>query len=229
MAKQQEEMTTAAKLESKFNAFLLAKKKLLIIIAVAILVIVVGLWIGLSVADSRADNLQLAIDNAQRTYDQWMVQENRDSSEAQALRESLVADLTELSGKGGKSYPILKSEYLLGLIAYTEGAYSEAMEHFASVAQKGNGTYMGSLALYNAGATSELLGDTAQALEYYQSLYDTYGSDAAESARALFSVARLHEHQGNVDLARAVLQQLADEFSASEYAKLARSRLVTLQ
>lgn len=229
MAKKTETTTSSARLASKFNAFLVAKKKILIIIAAAIVLIVVGLWIGLSVADNRAEDLQIAIDNAQRTYSEWAFHEDKSSAEAQALRQSIVEDLSALAQKGGKSYPVLKAEYLLGLVRYEEGAYNEALEYFTQVAQKGSGTYMGSLALFNAGVASEQMGDNAKALEYYQSVYDTYGSDAAEAAKALFSVARLQERAGNNELARAVLQQLADEFAASEYAKLARSRLVVLQ
>lgn len=228
MAKK-EEVTTSGKLESKFNSFLVAKKKLLIIVAVAIVVIVAGLWIGLTVADNRADALQLSIDNLQDTYEQWSYLEDKSTADAQSTKDSLVAELTDLSQKGGKSYPVLKSEYLLGLIAYEDGSYEEALDHFESVHDRSGDTYLASLSLYNAGVASEQAGDTDTALAYYQAVYDTFGNEAAESAKALFSVARLHEANGNVDLARAVFQQLADEFSASEYAKLAQSRLVILQ
>lgn len=223
------ETTSSGRLANSFNAFLVAKKRLLIIIAAAILLAVAILWISLSVADNRAEDLQVAIDNAQRTYSEWVFLEDKSSAEGQSMRESLVEDLSQLAQKSGRSYPVLKAEYLLGLISYEEGAYNEALENFLAVSQKGSGTYLGSLALFNAGVASEQLGDHMNALEYYQRVYDTYGSDAAESAKALFSVARLHERAGNTELARAVLQQLADEFAASEYAKLARSRLVVLQ
>ena len=223
------ETTASGRIAARFNAFLIAKKRILIITAAVIVLLVVGLWVGLSIADTRADDLQVAIDNAQRTYSEWAFHEDRSSSEAQAMRQSLVEDLSALAQKGGRSYPVLKADYLLGLVSYEEGAYQQALESFSQVAQKGSGTYMGSLALFNAAVASEQLGDDAKALEYYQSVYDTYGSDAAEAAKALFSVARLQERAGNTELARAVLQQLADEFAASEYAKLARSRLVVLQ
>lgn len=228
MAKKNE-TTSSGKIESKFNNFLIAKKKLLIIVAVTILVIVAGLWIGLTVADNNADNMQLSIDKLQKTYSEWTYLEDKTTSEAQSMKETLETELADLAKKGGKSYPVLKAEYLLGLVTYEDGAYTDALNHFLTVAEKGSETYFGSLALFNAGVASEQLGDAQKALEYYQSVYDTYGSEAAESAKALFSVARLHEANGDIDLAMAVFQQLADEFSASEYAKLAQTRLVMLQ
>ena len=228
MAKK-EETTGAAKLESRFNTFLLSHKKLLILVAVAIVVIVAGLWITLTVIDSRAESLQVAIDEAQKTYESWVFLEDKESEEAVDMLQGLTVDLNELADRNGKSYPVMKANYLLGLIAYEQESYEQARTQFLAVAQQGRGTYLGSLSQYNAGVTSEQLGDRQKALEYYQSVYDEYGNEAAESARALFSVARLHESAGNTDLAQAVLQQLADEFPASEYAKLAQSRLVILQ
>src|SRR5690554_1967956 len=162
------ETTSSGRLANSFNAFLVAKKRLLIIIAAAILLAVAILWISLSVADNRAEDLQVAIDNAQRTYSEWVFLEDKSSAEGQSMRESLVEDLSQLAQKSGRSYPVLKAEYLLGLISYEEGAYNEALENFLAVSQKGSGTYLGSLALFNAGVASEQLGDHMNALEYYQ-------------------------------------------------------------
>jgi tetratricopeptide (TPR) repeat protein len=223
------EITTSAKIENKFITFLGTYKKLLIIIAVALVVAMLGLWAGISIADKRANTLQLEIDNLQQTYSEWMFMEDKATTEAQSMKESLLADLSQLASKNNKSYPVLKATYLLGLIAFEEGEYTQSLESFLKVAERGKQTYLGSLALFNAGVSSELLNDSVQAIEYYQQLYDYYGSEAAEAPKALFSLARLHESNNNMELAKAVLQQLADEFPASEYAKLAQSRLVVLQ
>lgn len=223
------ETPTPGKLEAKFTAFLGARKRLLIIIAAAIVVVVLGLWIGLTIANRNADAAQLEIDNLQRSYSEWVFVEDKGDPEAVEAKENLVEELTELSHKGGASYPVLKATYLLGLIAYEDGSYQESLERFETVSEKGRETYLGSLSLYNAGVASEQLGDRAKALEYYQSVYDTYGAEATEAPKALFSVARLHEANNDMELAKAVFQQLADEFATSEYAKLARSRLIILQ
>lgn len=220
------EVTTSGKLEYKFNAFIASYKKLLIIGAVVLVVAVVALGFGLKAVEKQADARQLAIDNLQKTYTNWVYTEDKTTNEAQGIKETLVADLSELAGKSGKAYPVLKAEYLLGLIAFEEGEYTNALEKFLSVASRSKETYLGSLSLFNAGVSSELLGDNLKAIEYYQQVYDTYGTQAAEAPKALFSLARLHEANNNNDLAKAVLQQLADEFPASEYAKLAKSRLV---
>jgi tetratricopeptide (TPR) repeat protein len=223
------ETVAPGKLEAKFTAFLGAKKRLLLIIAAAIVAAVVILWIALSVADRTANAAQLKIDNLQGSYQEWAFLEDKSTSEAVSAKENLLAGLQELADKGGSSYPALKATYLLGLVSYEDGAYQDALQAFLRVSERGKDVYLASLALYNAGVASEQLGDATKALEYYQSVYDRFGAQAPESPKALFSVARLHEANNSMDLAKAVFQQLADEFPASEYAKLAKSRLVVLQ
>ncbi len=228
MAKTKEK-TTSGNFESKFNAFLGTYKRLIIIIAAVLVVALVGLGFGLKAVEKQADARQLTIDNLQKTYTEWAYSEDKTTTEAQATKEELVTDLSALAEKGGKTYPVLKADYLLGLIAFDEGEYATALEQFLSVFNRSKETYLGSLSLLNAGVSSEMLDDNLKAIEYYQQVYDTYGGEAAESPKALFSLARLHEANSNNDLAKAVLQQLADEFPASEYAKLAKSRLVVFQ
>jgi TolA-binding protein len=72
------------------------------------------------------------------------------------------------------------------------------------------------------------MNNDALALEYYTKLIDEYGNNVAESPKALFGQARLQEKSGNTELAKATFQQLADQFPSSEFAKLARNKLVLL-
>jgi len=227
MANTKESVSTG-KIVNVFNNFLSANKKILIIIGIVLVVALIALWIGLSVSSAVAQKNQLAIDQLQISYDTWVALEDKNTAEAKASYDELVSALSALAGKGGAKYPVLKAGYLLGLVHYTNGDYQNALNRFADVAAKGSETYLAPLSLNNCGVTSELLGDTTKALEYYQKVYDTYGNDAAESAKALFSVARIHEANKEIELAKAVFQQLVDEFAASEYAKLAQSRLVLL-
>jgi len=217
------------KLVGTFSSFLGTNKKLLSIIGIILLLGLVGLWIGLSVADSNADKRQLLIDGLQENYSTWVALADKTTAEAKASAETLVSGLQALASKGGSKYPELKAGYLLAMVNYTNGDYAKALEGFLQVATNGKDSYFGPLSLTNAAVASEQLGDRAKALEYYQRVYDTYGKDTSEAPKALFNVARLQEANNNVALAKAVFQQLSDEFPNSEYAKLAKSRLVVLQ
>ena len=220
MAKSKE-VSTTDKLGQKFSHFVVSNKMIIIIVVAAIIVALIALGIGLKVSDKQANSRQIAIDALQERYNEWTSSDGGDASE-------LKNDLAALSKKRGKGYPAVKALYLQGLIAYEEEAYAEATALFLSVAERNKEGYLAPLALFNAGVSSEQLGDYLKANEYYQRVYDNYGRDAVESPRALFSLARLYEANGDIELARAMFKQLSDEFPSSEFARLAKNRLVTL-
>lgn len=222
MAKIEEEVTRNEKIEQGFTKFIHTYKNLLIWIGVAIVAIILVVWLTIVVVDKNRLKSQVAIDKVEQSYNSWILSDEKDDQEATSIKEELL----ELSKKGKSSYPGVKAEYLLGLISYEQKLYDDALEYFLSASERGRKSYFGSLALYNAAVTKETLNDIQGALELYQTVYDRYTFNAAESPKALFSVARIHESNGDIDLAKAILQQLADEFSHSEYAKLAEARLV---
>ncbi|MDC7246305.1 MAG: tetratricopeptide repeat protein [Sphaerochaetaceae bacterium] len=216
------------KVENSVASFVKRNTKAIIITGVALLVILVGLWIGLSVSSSNRSSLQESIDTLGEQYTEWVSMEDLSSEEAADALAVLKEDLTDLAGRTGSSYATVKANYLLGLIETRLESYETALDYFLTAAEKGKDSYLSPLSLFNAAVTSEKLGDTLKALEYYQRVYDDTQGQAAESARALFNVGRLYEESGDIELAEAVLQQLADEYPNSEYAKLAQSRLVIL-
>ncbi len=221
---EKKEVSFQNRVEDRLALFFRKNKNILIISGAAIVLALVILIIVLSVGESRTVANQQRIDELSAQYDEWSVS----TEESPALPENLVADLTEVAGTKKSAYPALEAEYLLALISADQGNWSEAASHLETVAENGEDTYFASLAQFNLGVVSEENGDDASALAYYQQVYDASNGKAAESARALLSVARLHEAAGDTALASAVLQQLADEYPESEYAKLALSHLVLL-
>lgn len=227
MAKENEK-DISGKVESTLNSFITRHRLVLIIIGVAIVLALIGLWIGLGVSANITEANQLKIDTLQVKYDTWAALEDKTTDEANASLTSLKDDLAELSRKG-KKYPALKALYLLGMIEFNHEKYQEAHDYFIEASNKAGTSFLASLSLMNAAVCIEMSGDSVKALDMYQAVYDRFGTDAPEAPKALFNVARLHEAANNLELARAIFQQLADEFPSSEYAKLAQSRLVTLQ
>ena len=69
------------------------------------------------------------------------------------------------------------------------------------------------------------MGNVQLALEYYTRIIDEFGFEVPEAPKALFAQARLEEGRGNIELAKATFQQLADQFPYTEYGKLALNRI----
>ncbi len=225
---EKKELSFQNRVEQKLSLFMRKNKNLLLILGAALILALIIVIIVLSVSSSQAETRQEKIDALTEQYTEWTSTQSETEGEGSALPETLVADLSDLAGSSKGSYPALKAEYLLGLIAFEQENYDEAISHLETVVDNGKDTYLASLALFNLGVVSEKNGDTQGALAYYQSVYESSEGEAVESARALFNVGRIHELNGDSDLALAVLQQLADEFPNSEYAKLALSHIVLL-
>lgn len=216
----------AERLEGTLNAFIGKNKKALLIALIVIIVALIGLGIGTSVSKSTLNKQFNLIDELEDTYVELQAM-GSDDADYQTTYDALISDLQDLAEKK-KAYPSLKAEYLLGMIAFEQEEYQSALDSFFSVYGKSKDTYMGSLSLSNAAAAAEELQNSALALEYYTKLIDEFGFSAAEAPKALFAQGRLQESSGNIELAKATFQQLADQFPNSEFGKLALNKVALL-
>ncbi len=220
------ELTLAERLERSLNSMLGKNKKYFLIALLIIVLALIGLGIGTSVSKSNLNKQFNLIDELEATYAEIQAMDS-EAADYQTKYDELLAQLQDLAGKNA-NYPALKAEYLLGMVAFEKKEYQKALDSFFSVYGKADGTYMSSLALSNAAAAAEELKDTDLALEYYTKLIDEFGFSAAEAPKALFAQGRLQENGGNLELAKATFQQLADQFPNSEFGKLAQNRLALL-
>ncbi len=225
---EKKELSFQNKVENSLATFWRGNNKIIIIAGITLLVILAGLAIGLSISSKNAETNMGLIDQLGEQYTTWVANEDITTSEAIDQVTTLKTELNSLAKAKNSSYPSVKSSYLLGLIAFKEGSFDEAKNQFLISLDKGKDSYFASLSLFNLAVTSEKLKDNAAALSYYQQVYDLSNGDAAQSAKALFNVGRLHEANNDIDLAKAVFQQVSDEYPSSEYAKLASSRLILL-
>ena len=125
------------------------------------------------------------------------------------------------------SYAGAKATMLLADTYFLEEDWQNAYDNYQRVADSHNGDYLGSVALINAAAALENMGDTDAAYDAYSSLFDVYGSSSPLAPRALFNQARIEESR-DTEVARSIYEQLTTEFPSSSYSALAASRLLTL-
>ncbi len=210
-------------LGNKVSSFLTNNIKFLKYIALAVVVIVIIIGIVNFSLNNKAEKNIEALDVAQTQFSS-AVNANPESDTYQQDLDEALAALTDL--KDEKGYVGFKSSYLLALNEFTNENYQAALDQFIDISNKASGTYMGSLALSNAAVCAEQLGDDSLVVEYCQQLIDTYGNDAAETPKTMFTLARIYEKEGNKELAQGQFQQLADQFPNSEYGKLAQNSLL---
>ena len=223
-------LTSSERLAARTEGFFSRNYRLLIIILVLVIVAIIGIWVGTSLAHKSDESTANAVYQLEEDYNALLLMDDTTSEYAQAASQ-FVSDGEALIAELGDSaeYAALKTNYLMGLYyAYIED-WASAQSCFETVATQGSGTYFGSLGLANAAAAAENNGDQALALQYYNQIWDDYGTEAPESPKALFNAARIYEQTGDTELAIATYSQLADEFLSSEYAQLASARLIVLE
>lgn len=215
--------------ENKLENFLAKNiKKILagvIVIAVVIIAVCVGVYLYQKNIDKSFDAL-LAAEN-QASVLTVLDQSSADYSSA---KSAFLASADALTAKGLDKYPGAKAELLKGDVYFTEGDFTSAAASYQKVAAAQSKTYLGSLAMMNAAACYEELGDDSSAFNLYEAVFNDYGTEGAFASKALFNTARLYEARGNIELARATYEQLIGLYlnNGSEYAKLAQAKLVSL-
>ena len=83
------------------------------------------------------------------------------------------------------------------------------------------------MSLFNAAVAFEELDEPDKALANYKMITDIY-SDNYLLPHAFFSLGRLYEQKKEYDLALSIYNRLEDDYSASNWTKIARNRIIAL-
>jgi len=217
------EEAQSIEIESKLSSFLARNTKALVGLVVAVVAVIIILIVVNTVNNKTANEKFTELSNVQTEYSTAITADST-ADDYQANIDAAVEKLVALEDVSG--YVGDKATYLVATNSFNNKDYAAALEDFLRISEEAKGTYLGSLSLSNAIACEEELGDDAKVIELCQSLLDTYGNDAAESPRTMFTLARTYESQGEAKLAQSQFQQLADQFPSSEYGKLALNSLL---
>jgi tetratricopeptide (TPR) repeat protein len=213
----------SVEIEHKLARFLSKNAKSVITITVAIVVIIAVLLVVNVVSSNSAATKVEELALVQTEYS-TAFNADKESSDYQVNLDASIEKLVAL--EDSKGYVGKKSAFIVATNSYSNQDYQAALDDFLVISEEAKGSYLGSLSLSNAITCAEELGDNAKVIEYCQSLIDTYGNDAAESPRTMFTLARTYESNGDAKLAQSQFQQLADQFPSSEYGKLAQNSLL---
>jgi len=218
MAKNTKELTTEQKLQNNISGFFEKNLKLLVICAAAVLVVVLAVVIISSSVKKASDNAMINIQELENKVLSY-------SSLGDDEKASLIADLEK--AEQGKGYVSVKASYLKGLTYYLADNYQKAYNSFMASVDKDSDSYLAALAIVNAAACQEALGNTSAAVELYTRINNQFEISSV-GAKALFNTGRIYYQQGNSDLAKAVFSQLVDKYPSSEYSALANDILVLM-
>ena len=214
-----EEMTASKKLA----AFIEKNKKAFIAILIVLVCCLIGYIVFASIAKSnKAKNLQtldeISYEFTSKSND--LEDAEIDARIAAALEKA--APLTKKSGVVGARANMFCAE-----LAFTQEKYDDAANYWKAAADKAKKTYLAPIACFNLAVCYENLGNSDAAYENYKLAADNH--DFVMRTHAMFSYGRILEAKADYANAAAAYKELNDNFPSDSWAKLAKSRLISLK
>lgn len=234
MKEKEVNLTASQKISSKLNDFIGRHAKLLVAIAALVIVLIIVLAVALTVMQSASEKKFNSLLDLEAQYSSLSLMSADDEAYQSTADEFIKSADALIASSSLNEYPGAKAELLLADLAFSQENYQEAADHYRAVADAQSGSYLAEVAIMNEAACYDNLGDQAKALELYNYVFDTFGTDSAYAPKALFNAGRLYEAMGETGLAKASFEQLTGLYlmtengTVSEYARLAQSHLISM-
>lgn len=207
------------------TSFLTRHRKVLLIVLIVIAASVVTLFVGLSVASRRTEKSLVRVETLQSDFDAWVA---LDDTERPTKFEPLALEADDIATTYPRSYAAQRALYIKAGGLAELGRWNEAVGSYEELADRFPESYLAPLALLRAAVAAENDGDTTTILAILNRILDDYGSENAIAARALFSVARIHETEDRIADAADAYNRLITDYPNSGWTNLARDRIITL-
>ena len=219
MTEEREAQTASEKL----GAFIGRNKKCFITLLVVLICALAGYIVASTIINkATVKNLQ-AIDEI--TYTLTKDSSSIDEAEIELRRQTALEQASAYVTKGGIAGA--RANMLCADLTYQQKKYAESADYWKACASKAKKTYIAPIAYFNLGVCYEELGKLDDAAANYKIAADNVSF--VIRTHAMFSYARVIETKGDYELASKAYSELCDNFPDSEWADLAKSRLIALK
>jgi len=218
-------MTQDKENNSKENLtnFLNKNKKVLIIVVAVVVVALAGFICGSVIGSNSKQKDLAAVDSIQYALTNESV--SLEADELNARRETAMTALAKYTKKGGVAG--VRANMLAAEIANQKADYDAAISYWNAAAAKDKKAYTAPIANYNVASCYEQLGNLDEAAANYKKAADA--KDFVLVTHAKFSYARVLETQGKYAEAVAAYTELNDSYPNDTWAKIAKTRIITLK
>ena len=214
------------KIMEKIAFFLDKNKKVLSIIFLSLLVVLILLGVASEINKTRNIKATVEAESAEDIFQKWTSEADE---EVKTKLETELLDKIALIQKKYKATYAIRRAYLIEanyLFEKKEWEKSEAI--YIKIAEKYSKTSFAPLSLMKAAVSAENNKNIDQAINYYNLLIEKYRTNSVEIPRAIFNLGRLYESKKNTEEALKAYKILEDDFSTSNWTKLAIDRIIYL-
>ncbi|HUX22356.1 MAG TPA: tetratricopeptide repeat protein [Spirochaetia bacterium] len=201
-----------------------ARIPLLVIVAVGV-VFIIAYTIYSEVNTKRIETATALAETLQTDYSSW--QNESDSKTKTKLDAQIAGEIQSILKKYPGTYAAQRALFVQAGLAYDKKDWKSAEASYEEVATRFPNSYLATVSLANAAAAAEENGDPKKAIELDKKVLLAKGL-APEIPRAIFSLGRLYEGQGDVKEANTYYNKLVDSYPSSGWTNLARDRIIFL-
>ena len=206
--------------EGKVLESFLVRNRLPVIVCVAVVVVAaVAVSIVAGVLDSTKKRNLSKIDSIEYTLVKSGSSDSAEDRENAALEA--LGPFLSLSGVAG-----VRANMLAGDIYFAKKDYVSAFGAYLAAARAGKKNYTVPLCYHNAAASAEEQGDYKNAAVYYELAANS--SDYLLASHSLLSLGRVREADSDFAGAKEAYDKIVSDYSTSDWADVARSRLIVL-
>ena len=214
-----EEMTASKKLAG----FIEKNKKAFIAILIVLVCCLIGYIIFASVAKSNKSKNLHALDEI--SYELTSKSSDLEDAEIEARIATALEKAVPLTKKGGVVGA--RANMFCAELAFKQEKYEDAANYWKDAAAKAKKSYLAPISYFNLATCYENLGNVDAAMENYKLAADN--NDFVMRTHAMFSYGRILEAKADYAKAAAAYTELNDNFPSDSWAKLAKSRLISLK
>ena len=226
------EKTTKEELSigERLNDLIQKNRTNLLVGLIAIVVILAGVIIFITVSDKMKAASFSKISAYDRRYEELRPFIGSDDADAETKQAEIAALLDELNlfARKNSGFAAARAYYTSANIFWDEKNWAEAEIAWNSSAEAAAKSYLAPVALFNAASAAEEQGNIDTAIAFLNRAMN-YGDSFPAAAKAQFSIGRLEESRNNKSAAIEAYNALLGKWPNDQiWANLAQSRLIIL-
>lgn len=213
--------------KAKIANFLQKNRKTLIFTILGLILVLGGIGIYASITVGISTEYAKKIEKIQQDLSD--IQNENDEIKRKSLSNIFEKELTEIITNANLSYGLLKAYFISGNYKVFQKKWVEAAEDFSKVYFKDPKSYLSPISLANQASCLENSGNLEKSIEVYDLFEKNYSDNKVYIPEVWFNKARLLEKLNQSQKAIENYKKLIDKFPESNWTKLARDRIITLE
>jgi len=211
---------------TKLINFLYRNRFILLGLLIMVIVFIVGSAVFFELRKGRIEKSTRMVEMLEEDYRVWEAKE--EGEDKNKLEENLTTSLKRIIEKYPRLYAAQRAYILLANISFNKEEWDKAAEYFITLSESFPESYLAPVGLANAAISYEAKGEIDNAVETLQILANTYSDTFPEMPHIYFNLGRLYEEIKDYSRAAESYKKLIDNYSNSNWTKLAKDRIIFL-